>query len=97
MTDLKINITNALPPSGKSTLENIYKEVIRKHSVLLKGKGKGKEFLGWLNLPEEITDEMLQNIQKDAERLSAISQVIVVIGIGGSYLDRKSTRLNSSH
>jgi len=51
---------------------------------------KGSDFLGWLNLPVEITSEQLADIEKTAAELRARTQVMVVIGIGGSYLGARA-------
>ena len=57
---------------------------------LKEGTGKGSDFLGWLNLPVEITSEQLADIEKTAAELRARTQVMVVIGIGGSYLGARA-------
>ncbi|TGM07130.1 glucose-6-phosphate isomerase [Leptospira barantonii] len=53
-------------------------------------QGKGKEYLGWLNLPKEIDDSEIERIIRVSEKLRASSEVIVVIGIGGSYLGSRA-------
>lgn len=50
------------------------------------GTCKGNDFLGWLNLPVDISMEELTDIEKTAADLRARTQVMVVVGIGGSYL-----------
>jgi len=57
---------------------------------LLSKSGKGNDFLGWLNLPEEITPELIAEINHTAEELMKSAEVIVVIGIGGSYLGARA-------
>ncbi len=59
-------------------------------ALLHAGTGAGNDFLGWLNLPAEITKEHLQDIQTTADNLRSKCEVIVVIGIGGSYLGAKA-------
>ena len=54
------------------------------------GTGKGNDFLGWLNLPIDIKPELLADIEKTAADLRARTQVVVVIGIGGSYLGARA-------
>jgi glucose-6-phosphate isomerase len=58
--------------------------------LLETGKGQGADFLGWLNLPSSITPEILADIQATADRFRASCEVVVVIGIGGSYLGAKA-------
>jgi len=58
--------------------------------ALENGTGKGSDFLGWLHLPSSIADATIDEIQNTADRLRAECDVIVVIGIGGSYLGAKA-------
>ena len=51
--------------------------------------GKGNDFLGWMNLPADIRPQ-LEDIQATAELLRKECEVIVCIGIGGSYLGAKA-------
>ena len=50
------------------------------------GTGKGNDFLGWLNLPSSIDEAHLSDIENTAKILRDNCEVVVVIGIGGSYL-----------
>jgi len=52
--------------------------------------GKGNDFLGWLHLPSSIADSLLNDIQKTADHLRTQCDVMVIIGIGGSYLGSKA-------
>ena len=54
------------------------------------GSGKGNDFLGWLHLPSSISEAMLDEIQKTADDLRVRCEVVVIIGIGGSYLGAKA-------
>lgn len=67
-------------------------------SVLHEGIGRGNDFLGWLNLPSEIDDCHLTDIETTADILRKECDVVVVIGIGGSYLGAKAVieALNNS-
>ena len=58
--------------------------------LLHTGEGKGKDFLGWLDLPSSITEEHLSDIENTAKTLRDNCEVVVVIGIGGSYLGAKA-------
>ena len=60
------------------------------NNLLHNGKGPGNDFLGWVNLPDSITKENLDEISECAASLASLAQVIVVIGIGGSYLGAKA-------
>lgn len=52
--------------------------------------GEGSEFTGWLDLPENYDKEEFERIKKAAEKIRSDSDVLVVIGIGGSYLGAKA-------
>jgi len=58
--------------------------------ALENGTGKGNDFLGWLHLPSSITEAVLNEIQKTADDLRSKCEVVVIIGIGGSYLGAKA-------
>lgn len=69
---------------------NAYKEQVAAcQEMLVKGTGKGNDFLGWMNLPEDIKPQ-LEDIQATADMLRKECEVIVCIGIGGSYLGAKA-------
>ena len=52
--------------------------------------GKGSDFIGWLNLPSSITQDFLADLQATADSLRQKCEVVVVAGIGGSYLGAKA-------
>ena len=58
--------------------------------MLEKGTGLGNDFLGWLHLPSSITEEHLNDIQATADTLRELCDVVVVAGIGGSYLGARA-------
>ena len=67
-----------------------YKEKVAKaQEQLVNGTGKGNDFLGWMNLPADIRPQ-LADIQATADLLRSECEVIVCIGIGGSYLGAKA-------
>lgn len=65
-------------------------EIEAANKMLHDGSGKGSDFLGWVNLPANITDQEISSIEKCAKSLNSKAEVIVVIGIGGSYLGAKA-------
>jgi len=60
------------------------------NETLHKGSGKGNDFLGWLNLPSSITESQLKDIEDTANLLREKCKVVVVVGIGGSYLGARA-------
>ena len=90
MAKLSVDISNIYDfVSSKQVFA--YKEELMHNQELLETKmGKGSEFLGWLNLPSSTTTEELNAIDQIAKDIRSISDVVVVVGIGGSYLGAKA-------
>ena len=65
-------------------------DVTRCHQALHEKTGKGNDFLGWLDLPENYDRAELARIKQAAKRIQADSAVLIVIGIGGSYLGART-------
>jgi len=90
MKNIELNIEKAL---GSVTKEQVYAQDANAKaaiSQLHNGTGEGNDFLGWLNLPSSITDAELSDIEATAEKLRSKCEVVVAIGIGGSYLGTKA-------
>ena len=60
------------------------------HNLLLSGKGAGNDFHGWVNLPENYDKEEFARIKIAAEKIKQNADILVVIGIGGSYLGARA-------
>ncbi len=74
-------------------LEEIYGERVKKiHSDMNKGTSAGAEFLGWKNLPNELPKNELENVLEVAKNIRKIADIVVVIGVGGSYLGAKAVQ-----
>ncbi|MCX6231619.1 MAG: glucose-6-phosphate isomerase [Bacteroidetes bacterium] len=65
-------------------------DLVKAHQDLINKSGKGNDFLGWVNLPSEIDDELLNSIENDAQAIRGMAELYVVIGIGGSYLGARA-------
>ena len=65
-------------------------QAARANALLESGEGAGSDFLGWVNLPSSITDDELAAIEAQAAALRAKADVVVCIGIGGSYLGARA-------
>ncbi len=61
------------------------------HKMLHKKTGLGNDFLGWVKLPEKYDKEEFDRVKKAAKKIREMADVLVVIGIGGSYLGAKAT------
>ncbi|HRT13362.1 MAG TPA: glucose-6-phosphate isomerase [Bacteroidales bacterium] len=75
--------SESLLNQGKVEVEKAYKELVTK-------RGKGNDFLGWLDLPINVTENEINKIKSVAKQLIEKSEVIVVVGIGGSYLGARA-------
>ena len=71
-------------------VEYMQSQVTAADELIRKGTGAGSDFLGWLDLPENYDREEFDRILKAAEQIKSDSDVLVVIGIGGSYLGAKA-------
>lgn len=60
------------------------------HKLLLEGKGAGNDFIGWVNLPIGYDKEEFARIKVAAEKIRKSCDVLIVIGIGGSYLGARA-------
>ena len=70
--------------------EGMYPLISAAHNTLVSGKGLGSDFLGWVDLPENYDKEEFERIKKAAERIKAKADILIVIGIGGSYLGARA-------
>ena len=83
---IKVDISNVWGQISLPDLLAMEAEVAAAHATVTEGTGAGNDFLGWLNLPvTEPTEEMVR-IMAAAQKIRNDSDVLVVIGIGGSYL-----------
>ena len=71
-------------------IENLKKVAENAHELLLSGKGAGNDFIGWVNLPENYDKDEFSRIKVAAEKIKKNSDILVVIGIGGSYLGARA-------
>lgn len=88
MSNIKINLENT-GIAEKNILE--YKEQVENiHKELNKRANDEKDFVGWLELPTNYDKEEFERIKKSAEKINKESDILVVIGIGGSYLGARA-------
>jgi len=90
MIELKVDYSNALEIINKEDIFNFQKEINYHYNSLKNKTGKGSDFLGWVELPEELDNELITRIEKLATEIRSKSQIFVVIGIGGSYLGARA-------
>lgn len=87
---LKLDLSKIKSYVGEHEIKFMEKAVEDAHEKLHKKTGPGKEFLGWLSLPEDYDKEEFNRIKKSAEKIKENSDVLIVIGIGGSYLGARA-------
>ena len=75
---------------GKHEIESIKPAVLDAAKRLTEKKGDGKDFLGWIDLPVNYDKEEFEKIKKAAEKIRNDSDILFVIGIGGSYLGARA-------
>ncbi len=75
---------------GEHELGYMQASVTAAHTALREGTGAGNDFLGWIDLPENYDKDEFARIKKAAEKIKSDSEVLIVIGIGGSYLGAKA-------
>ncbi|NLY44462.1 MAG: glucose-6-phosphate isomerase [Tissierella sp.] len=78
-------------------IENMINFLNESHNQLHTKKGPGSEYLGWLDLPSKIDKEELQRVHNVAKKIQGSSDVLIVIGIGGSYLGARACIEALSH
>lgn len=91
MTHIKFDYSKVLGEFiGQHEIDYLQGQVTEADKLLREGTGPGSDFLGWLELPENYDKEEFARIQKAAAKIQSDSEVLVVIGIGGSYLGARA-------
>ncbi|MBR5805340.1 MAG: glucose-6-phosphate isomerase [Oscillospiraceae bacterium] len=75
---------------SQAEFDNVYPQVELCHNILHAKSGAGNDYLGWLDLPFSYDKEEFARIKKAAEKIRSDSDVLLVIGIGGSYLGARA-------
>ena len=87
---VSLNYKNALLNISEQSLKENKNKVLEAKETLVNKSGAGNDFLGWVEYPKNYDQEEFARIQKAAEKIRKDSEVLVVIGIGGSYLGAKA-------
>ncbi len=93
---LNLDYSNALDFVREEEISQLQGAVTQAHEALHNKTGAGNDFLGWVDLPADYDKEEFSRIQQAADKISGDSDVLIVIGIGGSYLGAKAA-LESLH
>ena len=90
MKTLHVDIKDVLGTVSQDEINKLDANAASALDKVLNGTGAGSDFLGWVNLPTETTDALLDDIVATAESLRRDCDTVVAIGIGGSYLGAKA-------
>ncbi len=90
MEKIKLDITKAVEFLDADALKGYEPKVDAAQKALEDGTCEGNDFLGWLHLPTETTDDFLNDVEACAETLRSKCDTVVVAGIGGSYLGARA-------
>ncbi|WP_066371599.1 glucose-6-phosphate isomerase [Neobacillus fumarioli] len=90
MTHVRFDYSKALSFFGEHELTYLRDAVKVAHHSLHEKTGAGSDFLGWIDLPTNYDKEEFARIKKAAEKIQSDSDILLVIGIGGSYLGARA-------
>lgn len=90
MKSIKLITDKVAPLVTSEQIKSLAPLMVESCKLLHSGEGKGNDFLGWVDLPKSITASQIEDINATALSLRELSEIIIVIGIGGSYLGAKS-------
>ena len=90
MKNIALNIDKTAGFIAEGAVKAYAPKVQQAVAMLENGNGLGNDFLGWLHLPSSFTEEHLNDIQATANSLRDLCDVVVVAGIGGSYLGARA-------
>ncbi|MDE5752395.1 MAG: glucose-6-phosphate isomerase [Duncaniella sp.] len=90
MKPINVDIQHVLGSISRQDIETLEPKATESLDKVLNATGAGNDFLGWVNLPTETTEALLDDIIACADELRASCDTVVAIGIGGSYLGAKA-------
>ncbi|EPZ53872.1 phosphoglucose isomerase family protein [[Clostridium] sordellii ATCC 9714] len=91
MNKLNFDYSNSIGFFNQQEIDCMSEYVKVAHNMIHNKTGEGNDFLGWVNLPENYDKEEFNRIKKAAQKIQQDSDVLLVIGIGGSYLGARAT------
>lgn len=87
---LKLDLMKTMPYLKEYEIDNFQPMITEAHNMLHNKTGVGNDFLGWVDLPIDYDKEEFARIEKAAKRIQENSDILLVIGIGGSYLGARA-------
>ncbi|MGF7049824.1 glucose-6-phosphate isomerase [Paenibacillus sp. DS2015] len=95
--NINFDYSKALSFFSQHEIDYLAEPIKLAHEQLHKGTGTGSDYLGWIDLPTQYDKEEFARIQKAATKIQSDSEVLIVIGIGGSYLGARAAIEALSH
>ena len=87
MSKITFDYSQALNFIENKEINSLQERVSQCHKMLHHGTGLGSDFLGWIDLPNNYDKLEFSRLKAAAERIRSQSEVFIVIGIGGLYLE----------
>ena len=87
---ISLDLSKVAPYLAMTEIDYMEDMVKSAHDKLHNGTGAGNDFLGWIDLPVNYDKDEFARIKKSAEKIKSDSEVLIVIGIGGSYLGARA-------
>ncbi len=87
---LSLDLKNIMPFVSEEELRAELQRARAAQQILLSKTGEGADFLGWIDLPVDMNEEVVTKIALAAKKIQKQSEVLLVIGIGGSYLGARA-------
>ena len=97
MEQINLDITRVEQFISSEEIKALSQETLEAQGTLYKGDGQGNDYLGWLHLPKEISDQQLDDIEQAVAGLKEKTDILVVVGIGGSYLGARAVNDAMAH
>ena len=97
MEQIKLDISRVYDFISADEINQLASEPLAAQGTLYQGDGKGNDYLGWLHLPAEISEEQIAGIETAVVGLREKTEILVVVGIGGSYLGARAVNDAMAH
>lgn len=97
MEKIKLDLSRVHDFVSDEEINALEKETLQAQKTLYESSGAGNDFLGWLHLPLDISEQQISEMEAAASPLKATTELLVVIGIGGSYLGARAVHDALTH
>ena len=90
MKGVSVNFEGLTYYISNEEIEPLKEKALMAHDMLENKTGLGRSMLGWMDLPETMAEDTIKKIKEASDKIRAQSQVLIVIGTGGSYLGARA-------